>query len=374
MDTKTLISIIKEDALDKNLGLLYEAKSSRIRRRRKMVIATSTGTGGDAAGKAFEIHVAKHIGHILRGGDNPEAHYPEHFSDESGDSPKDSIMKQRDRLGNALHDQIDDHARRMAHHIVNHLRKRGVQLDETSRVHWTSKPNDLERLTGKKGVKGTADITISHKGKHHGISLKYSTSGTKPSLRSPGIKDLTTMLKADHDHVNSLVSQHDRNVDVAVGNHVGSGAKKEKHARFKALLLGKKSKHARMALEASKSTHRALAQHFGDSFNKLEHEDKVKFIRKMTDAEEQPTIKPYRASYDAKGGSSHITNPTRDFDEVNKTARHYSAEVSGSSVNIFAHHHDGSKRKVTSFGIKNKGSSPFSGLAARVSDITPKKK
>ena len=164
--------------------------TSAPKKTKRNVIQVDTGSEGDAAGKAFEIHVAKHIGHILRGGSNPEEHYPEHFSDESGDTPENSLSKQRKRLGKSLHDQVERHSRRMAYHIVNHMKKQGIHLDNNSKIHWTSKPKDLERLTGRKGIKGTADITITHNGKHHGFSLKYSTSGTKPSLRSPGINDL----------------------------------------------------------------------------------------------------------------------------------------------------------------------------------------
>jgi hypothetical protein len=369
MDIKAIVSLIKEDARQSNLGLfIFEAKSKHIE--------VSTGGGGDAAGKAFEVHTAKHIGHILRGGTDSEAHYPEHFSDTSGDTPQESVKKQKSRLGSVLHNQIERHARRMAYHIVNHMKKQGINLDNTSKVHWTSKPNDLERLTGRKGIKGTADITVTHKGKHHGFSLKYSTSSTPPSLRSPGIDSLNRLLKADHEHVSHISNQHDSDVDKSVGQYVGKGSKSEKHQRFKKLLTMSHSsgehKAAMNALEASKSTHRKLASHYSDSFNKLNHEDKTAFIRKMNDAEEQPTIKPYRASYNGKLNSSHISNPTRDFDEIHSKAHSYSSEVSGSSVNIYAHNHDGSRTKVSSFGIKNKSSSPYSGLSGRVSDVSKK--
>jgi hypothetical protein len=90
----------------------------------------------------------------------------------------------------------------------------------------------------------------------------------------------------------------------------------------------------------------------------------------MNDAEEQPTIKPYRGSYNAVKNSSYISNPTKDFDETDSKTHHYSSEVSGASVNIYAHHHDGSKTKVSSFGIKNKGSSPFSSIVGRVRDVS----
>jgi len=367
MSSKAL-TYIKEIAVEQNFGLLFEARTKRKH------IEVSTGSGGDAAGKAFEVHVAKHIGHILRGGASAEDHYPEHFSDESGDTPQQSVKKQKSRLGKTLHDQVERHARRMAYHIVNHMRKQGVELDHTSKIHWTSKPKDLERLTGKKGIKGTADITITHAGKHHGFSLKYSTSETKPSLRSPGIEDLNTMLKADHKHVNNLVKDTKEKIKKTVGHYVGEGNNDTKHNAFKSLLTRHSSsqehKSARAALEHSKSLHHQLASHYSDSFNKLNHEERKSFIRKMNDAEEQPTIKPYRASYNGARNSSHISNPTKDFDETDSNTHHYSSESNGASVNIYAHHHDGSRTKVASFGIKNKGSSPFKGIGGRVGDVS----
>lgn len=334
--------------------------------------AVGTGAGGDAAGKAFEIHVAKHIGHILKGRKgNAENHYPEHFSDESGDDPKTSAAKQKAVLGDDLHREIDHHARRMAHHLIGHMRNRGHDLDHTSRIHWTSKPKDLERLTGKEGIKGTADITISHKGKHHGVSLKYSQSGGKPSLRSPGIDDLNHHLKADKGHVGGMIAQHKRNVEKHVGKDVGEGSNDDKHERFKDLPDHHEGKIK--AREEFKSLHRKLASHYSDSFNKLNHGEKTDFLRRMVDAEKQPTIKPYRANYDSKRKKSHISNPTEAFDAHHKTVKHYSSEHVGASFNIYSHHADGTKKKMTSIGIKNKGSSPYTGIGGRVGDVSSHK-
>jgi hypothetical protein len=363
MDREKLKLLIKESAKSQNLKdfnfIISEAKNIDNK--------VSTGSGGDAAGKAFEIHVAKHIGHILRGGNDPEKHYPDHFSDESGDNPQASAQKQKERLGSHLYNQIDKHAKKMAYHIVNHMKKRGINLDHTSKVTWTSKPKDLERLTGMKGVKGTADVTVSHGGNHHGISLKYSASGTPPSLRSPGVDSLTSMLKADSNHVSNIVKEHDNSVDSAVGHLVGKGSKKEKHKKFK-LLSQTGHPATKLALDASRSAHKQLASHYSDSFNKLDHKEKTNFVRKMIDAEDQPTIKPYRASYDANKNVSHVSNPTQDFDKIHSNTRHYSAESSGASFHIYAHHPDGSKTKVTSIGIKNKSSSPYTAITGRVSD------
>ena len=331
----------------------------------------------DAAGKAFELHVAKHIGHIISGEQgHPDDHHPHHFSDESGDPPHISLEKQKRKLGDHLNNQIDIHARKMAHHIINHISKHH-EMDVRggdAKVYWTSKPNDLERLTGKKGVKGTSDIVIHHGSHYHGVSLKYSNSGSSPSLRSPGIADLNKHLHADHTHVQNLIKQHDAEVDLHVAAHVGTGSRKDKHAKFKALAVSRGSGRAaaHRALDSSKSYHRQLADHYSDSFNKISHEHKTGFIRRMIDAEEQPTIKPYRASYDAKRGVSKVSNPTTDFDNIHKNVRHYSAESSGAAVNIHATMKDGSKKKVCSFGIKNKSSSPYTGFTGRVSDVTSK--
>lgn len=337
----------------------------------RIVRKAKTGQGGDASGKSFEIHVAKHIGHILKGG-HPEEHYPEHFSDESGDKPEHAIKKLKGRLGNDLHDAIDHHARRMAHHIVGHMRNAGHELDHTSRVHWTSKPKDLERLTGKEGIKGTADITVSHKGKHHGFSLKYSTSGSKPSLRSPGIHDLNKSLKAHNGFVFKSMKEHKKHVEQQVGHLVGHGSDKSKHEAFKH--ISDKHRGKISSIVNSKELHRKLAGHYADSFNRLSHGEKSDFIRKMNDAEKSPTIKPYRASYDASKGTSHIHNPTKEFEDQHKTVHHYEAEHTGSSFNIYAHHHNGDKKKITSVGIKNKGGSPYTGIGGRVGDVSSHKK
>jgi hypothetical protein len=143
---------------------------------------------------------------------------------------------------------------------------------------------------------------------------------------------------------------------------------------FKALMKsgGAAKSAAHKALDASKSAHRKLADHFSDSFNKLDHHEKTGFIRRMIDAEEQPTIKPYRASYDGAKGISKISNPTHDFNKIHKDVHHFESHTSGASVNIHAVMRNGEKKKVCSFGIKNKGSSPYSSFAGRVGDVSSK--
>lgn len=364
--TSKLLSIVKQTVNEVLLdsSFITEAKKQRLSDE------NLSGAMADAAGKAFEIHVGKHISHILNGEKgHPDHHYPEHFSDESGDSPVASAAKQKKILGSHIHDRIESHARRMAHHIINHIKKHtGSDLDHTSKVYWTSKPKDLERLTGVKDIKGTSDLVIHHGGKYHGISLKYSASGSVPGLGSPGIESLSKSLKADESHVKKLTLLHDKEVDKHVGHLLGTGSKKEKHAKFKELLksTGSTRLAANSALSASKDFHKQLSAHFSDSFNKLDHHEKTAFIRKSIDAEDQPTIKPYRASYDGARGISKVENPTAKFDEIHKKSTHYSSEVTGATVNIHAHHKDGTKTKVCSFGIKNKSSSPYSGLSGRV--------
>jgi len=371
MSHKSLHSLIKNIITERNIsiGILSEAKKSS-----GVLISPDMA---DASGKAFELHVAKHLGHVLSGEKgHPNDHHPQHFSDESGDPPHVSLAKQAKKLGSVINDQVDKHARRMAHHIINHIAKHtGVNLrDHAPKVYWTSKPKDLERLTGKKGVKSTSDLVIHHGNTYSGISLKYSNSGGNPSLRSPGIEDLTHHLKADAGHVNNIMKTHDSEVDMHVGPHIGTGSKKVKHDKFKALMKsgGAGKAAAEKALDTSRSAHKQLAGHFSDSFNKLSHEHKTGFIRRMIDAEEQPTIEPYRASYDAKRGMSKISNPTKDFDEIHSNVHHYESEHSGASFNVHAVLKNGQRKKVMTLGIKNKGSSPYSSFAGRVGDVSSK--
>lgn len=373
--TSKNLSIIKTLIKEKYDSLGYFP----INEARTKKVSIVTPDTADAAGKAFELHVAKHVGHILNGEiGHPDDYHPHHFSDESGDPPHVSLAKQAKKLGEHINAKVDRDARRMAHHIVNHIIKHtGADLhgeNPKPKVYWTSKPKDLERLTGKKGVKSTSDIVIHHGKTYSGISLKYSNSGTSPSLRSPGIEDLTKHLKADHGHVQHIMKTHDSEVDMHVGKLVGSGSKKIKHQNFKTLMKtgGTARVAANKALDASKSAHRKLADHFSDSFNKLDHHEKTSFIRRMIDAEEQPTIKPYRASYDGAKGISKISNPTHDFDKIHRDTHHFESHTVGASVNIHAVMKNGERKKVCSFGIKNKSSSPYSSFAGRVGDVSSK--
>lgn len=322
----------------------------------------------DAAGKAFELYVAKHILYNLKDGDNPDSYCPKHFSHESGDSPSISIDKQKEKLGKELYTQINFDAKMTAEYIIQHINTHSKDLlTKEYDVYWTSKPKDLIRLTGDSEVRNSSDLVIQKDNIYHGISLKYLSTNKKTFLRSPGIRDLTEELKADSVLIDNILDQHTKAIDEHVGHFIGNGTKKDKHDRFKEISNIGNEKHAiENAKEASRNTHKQLAYHFSYSFSRLDHTDKIKIIRKMTQAEEQTKIKPYIAFFNRSKREVMIEDPIKSFNEINDKTSSYDSRYIGASFSIYANHDDGTYTKVISIGIKNKESTPYSSITGRV--------
>lgn len=134
-------------------------------------------------GVLHELLVGKH----LNGGKHMEKH-----PNAEGETPEQAHDRLKKEViakhGKATYDDMDKKAKDAAEHIRKHVGKKGIKA-----VHWTSKPGDIERVTGKKTSQNddASDIYIEHhdkKQKYTGVSLKtMEKKGAKAPVGNPGL-------------------------------------------------------------------------------------------------------------------------------------------------------------------------------------------
>lgn len=152
------------------------------------------GLSNNSKGVVHEILVGAHLqtpGHTSA----KDAHtlkHCEHFRDEHGKGPKevhDSLTGHLDEKQYAHHYNKAKHA---ANVLRAHLDKHGKGVHK---VHWTSNPNDIQKLTGKKDGNNPSDLVVQHHdGTHTGVSMKVQKKAASPTLANPGkktLKDIT---------------------------------------------------------------------------------------------------------------------------------------------------------------------------------------
>lgn len=154
-------------------GLITEAKKKE----------ESEKKSSNTNGVLHELLVGKH----LNGGKHMEQH-----PNAEGETPKeahDRLKKQIvEKHGQETYNDMDKKSKDAAEHIRKKVGKKGVK-----KVHWTSKPGDIERLTGKKTSQDddASDIYIEHHDKKHkftGVSLKtMEKKGAKAPVGNPGL-------------------------------------------------------------------------------------------------------------------------------------------------------------------------------------------
>ena len=141
----------------------------------------SEGFGNNEAGVYHEILVGKHLSN------DKHMHDPKGRPGESSKAAHDKLEKAaKAHGGDALVKDHHEKARVAAEDIKRQVKKAGHSIKH---VHWTSKPGDVERVSGVKSSQkeDPSDIMITtHKGKHIGISLKVSKKTSKVPASSLG--------------------------------------------------------------------------------------------------------------------------------------------------------------------------------------------
>lgn len=144
---------------------------------KKFIIAEdASGAKRNSAGVLHEILTAK----FLNGGK-----FPEHHRSEEGLTPEEAHDKYKQNHSDEEYEGIHKRAQAAANDILKHVNKHG----EVHKVHWTSKPGDIEKVTGIKSTQkeDPSDVVVTTKHpktgelKHHTVSLKVTkdTPSTK---------------------------------------------------------------------------------------------------------------------------------------------------------------------------------------------------
>lgn len=175
---RTLFQILEETKANAiytaliKVGLLSEAAKKKEEKEKK---------SSNANGVLHELLVGKH----LNGGRHMEKH-----PNADGETPTEAHDRLKKEIitkhGQETYDDMNAKAKDAADNIRKHLGKKKVKG-----VHWTSKPGDIERLTGKKTSQNddASDIYVEHESKKFtGVSLKtMEKKGAKAPVGNPGL-------------------------------------------------------------------------------------------------------------------------------------------------------------------------------------------
>ena len=274
-------------------------------------------------GVLHELLVGKH----LNGGKHMQKH-----PDSPGESPEEAHHRIATKLyGSGYKDHPDyNEAVAKAKHTAEHLKKSSGPI---SKVHWASKPGDVERITGSKSSQSddSSDLYIEHpKKKFTGISLKTveKKNGSAPVSNS-GRKAEDKKLGVNTD---SIINKSTKNL----------------RSKFKSLKSATTTAQAKEAIksdpklkaaeseERSKALSQVAATH-AQAYNSMSHPERAKHLRTMMRA--NPTgHRHLRVTTGGSGGDFSVKTeePDTQHDHILKSPQHITAEASGNSV-IFKH-------------------------------------
>jgi len=320
-------------------------------------ILESSGSGSDAANKgpAFELSLMRQA----HGGKHPDKH-----PNEEGLSPAEAHKEYHGRLSAERSKEIET-AAKGAHQVLrDHLEKtKFAKKNEPISATWTSKPGQLARTTGNKKDKDNPGDTVltNARGKHIAVSIKY---GANPGLRSPGLKDISKMLKHPHDQ--DSIDSHKEGLTKMMGSHVRGSTQAERNNEFREAEKNPKAAAKVAKVKAESHNFRSgLASQYASAFNtNLSHSDHHDVVRRLLNAEPSGT-KLIKLHHNPKTGTTSISDPVDEFERIHANTHHYSAEARGAKMHIYSHTHDGRKLHIATLSIKDK-SSPMTNIAGSV--------
>ena len=325
-------------------------------------LTEALGATINSNGVAFETNLMKKT----NGGAHPEKH-----ENEEGLSPAEAHEKHHGSLSPEHQKSVIDGAEHAHNVLREHLHNIGfAKKTEPLNVHWTSKAGQVSKVTGNgedRNNPGDSVIT-NKKGEHRALSLKY---GSKPGLRSPGLKDLSKLMGTKHDQ--EKIDTHKKELKNMMGPHVTAEDQKTRNNQFReAEKNPKAAKHVAVTREASKVFRTSMAKDYTQGFNSLSHEQHHDTVRRLLNAEPSgtPVIKVH---HDPKKNKTEISDPVDEFKNIHANTHHYSAEHRGTSTYVYSHTHDGQKHHIATVNIKDK-SSPMTTIGGSVSPGTHYKK
>lgn len=272
----------------------------------------------NTTGVLHELLVGYHLG--------GKKHMDKH-PDINGDGPKEAHDKLKASVGKEDYDKINARAKLAADHIKTQLGD-----DPIHRVQWTSKSGDLHRATGIESTQkqDASDIVVTTKGKshpsgfkHHGISLKVTSSNTEIPVSNPGLESSYGGADILRKHREQLLQKHKilRNVS----------NKTERKA-----IMSANPKIADSIKKQNRVVLTSIAKNMHKKLSALPKKQLVDHIRntvlaaKKTPMQEQGHVHIRHTSYN--NGSHSAINPAEVHDHIFKSPQHITMVHSGTAV------------------------------------------
>jgi hypothetical protein len=313
----------------------------------------SAGSKADEEGKLHELLVGYH----LNGGKHLEQH-----ADKDGLTPKQVHDNIKKTFTPEEYKNANEKAKSAANDIQSKVEVGGHKV---SKVHWTSKPGDIERSTGIASTqKQDASDLVVHttKGKRtkfHGVSLKVTKSSSKQvPVANPGIESTLGGNKIHESHKKAILQAHPKLASVSNA------------AARKAILKTNPKMQADIS-ERNKKALTSIAKNLHSNLSSMKSEDVATHIKNHvlqsnpTPMQSQGHNHIRHTTYVSRGQIQHHSiDPSTHFEHILNDHRNINMEHSGTNVHFY--HTDpktGKKIKFASHRVKfSSQSDPLSSI------------
>ena len=361
--------------------------------------ALSSEAESDDKGKLHELLLARHLNPDKD--ENGEGKLPLHHRAESENedhagSPQQVHDRLRAKVGEAVYNEINGHAKQTAAAVQDHIKKNGYMKDghEIESVHWTSnrdtdkKEGDHKKTTGVLDPNANGDLIITTRNKKNHqdknyipISAKYGTE-EEPNYKNAGLKSLAQQAGYDNNAYTDLLAAHTEHM----GKIGYQGTQKVRHQQYKldkatlkaereqAKIKGEnpkkfqpKSKEAKRAAEGEKSSldiRKEMARMHENGLGGLSDPELRQHIR---DQVAPPTIYPHIIAHShVQDDGSAISRTENAEDHADHHLANYKniriRPGSGITSDFVGDDHTGKTVVIARQGFKG-GSGPHKGVA-----------
>ena len=269
------------------------------------------------------------VGYHLNGGKHLDKH-----EDINGLSPKEAHDKLKTQMTSAEYGELNTRAKKAAEHIKGELTGGKIH-----KVHWTSKPGDLERSTGiaASQKEDASDIVVttrdpSHPSgfRHHGISLKVTdrkpSAGEVP-VSNPGLESTYGGKEILDNHRKQILAKHPK---------LAKFTNKEGRKSY----ITDNPKAAADIKKRNATVLKSITDHMHTQLTKMKPKDLANHLRNhVLHAHQTPMQKAghLHMRHTTYGDSSHATmDPSTEHEHILKTPQHITVDKGGNGV-VFKH-------------------------------------
>lgn len=241
-------------------------------------------------------------------------------------------QKKHDDIKSRMSKDEYNNAHKLAKGTANHIHKHfGGDIHS---VHWSSKPGDIERITGKKETQqeNSSDIIVQHKdGSHTGLSLKVTKKKNgKVPVGNPGAKqtDLQLGVSTSHHYENArekLRSQFS-NLRNTTNKEMKKIIKSNPNIRKEA------DKHSNDAIKKIRDT-------WHSKLSTMSKKDLSDHIRNNLLHAKKTKVNMFKVTTGGHGDnhSVEIEHPHTAYDHILNDHKNISVEKSGNNSIVFKH-------------------------------------